>query len=145
MNKACPAITREREGRVELLAFNHPLAGKQIAKGTVEDGETLAAACVRELFEESGITASPTEFLGTWVPGYEDHKWGFYLMKCDSDLPDTWGFYTHDDGGHPFKFFWHPLNQELDDDWHELFKGAIKFIEEALTTGSRPICKTPSA
>ncbi len=59
MNKACPIVLREFNGTIEVLGFIHPLAGKQLVKGTIEAGESIEQACIRELKEESGICASP--------------------------------------------------------------------------------------
>ncbi|WP_272972120.1 NUDIX domain-containing protein [Comamonas terrigena] len=55
--KACPVVIRGL-GTIEILAFEHPLAGLQLVKGTIEPGETSAAAALRELREESGLHAS---------------------------------------------------------------------------------------
>lgn len=134
INKACPVLIRKRHGKTEILGFSHPLAGKQLVKGTIESGETLAQACVRELVEESGISAIPTEFLGQWNSGYQSQLWGFYLMSCVEDLPDYWQFSTGDDGGHIFSFFWHGLDENLDANWHPLFVGAINYLKKALSS-----------
>lgn len=132
MNKACPVVLRRRDGRTELLAFEHPRAGVQIVKGTIEAGESLAAACVRELYEESGLDAEPGRFLGRWGPGYEDHVWGFHEMLAPREIPDTWEHFTEDGGGHTFRLFWHPLDEDPDERWHPLFVAALAFLREAL-------------
>lgn len=68
--KACPVVLR-RTGDLEVLAFEHPLAGFQLVKGSIEQDESPAAAAVRELLEESGLKASSVSAdLGLWVPGY---------------------------------------------------------------------------
>jgi 8-oxo-dGTP pyrophosphatase MutT (NUDIX family) len=65
-DKACPVVLRSPQGKCEILAFCHPLAGHQFVKGTVEAGETPAAAALRELYEEAGITAQAiTTMLGS--------------------------------------------------------------------------------
>ncbi|HRH76065.1 MAG TPA: NUDIX domain-containing protein [Cellvibrionaceae bacterium] len=133
MNKACPIILRDRHGITEILGFSHPLAGKQLVKGTIENGETLEQACARELIEESGIAATPSKFLGEWNSGYEGQIWGFYLMRIAEKLPDHWEFSTSDDGGHIFSFFWHRLDEIPDPQWHPLFAGAINFVKKAIT------------
>jgi 8-oxo-dGTP pyrophosphatase MutT (NUDIX family) len=132
MNKACPIILRERHGVIEVLGFTHPLAGKQLVKGTIEEGESLENACVRELLEESGIPATPGRFLGKWNSGYEGQVWGFYLTVSSESLPDCWDFLTDDDCGHIFRFFWQRLDENPDSEWHQLFVGAINFLKMAL-------------
>jgi hypothetical protein len=37
-NKACPVILRRRN-QLEILLFEHPLAGVQLVKGTIERSE----------------------------------------------------------------------------------------------------------
>jgi len=132
MNKACPIILRKIRDELEILAFEHPLAGNQLVKGSIEKDELLADACIRELAEESGLAARPHSFLGVWNANFDNQEWGFYVMEYDGVLPDSWVFHTADDGGHIFKFFWQPLNQHLDGNWHLLFGGAVDFIRQAL-------------
>lgn len=132
MNKACPVVLRLKEEQYELLAFEHPLAGKQIIKGAIEPHELVSRACERELKEESGLQAQAEAFWGTWQANFEDQIWWFYLMKYEGELPEGWTHYTTDDGGHTFKFFWQPLDQKLDDQWHPLFKEAINYIRQVL-------------
>ena len=132
INKACPVVLRKNNGDLEILAFTHPLAGNQIVKGSIELGETLQVACIRELQEEAGINASPIADLGEWDDAYNNTRWGFCLMQLQEPLPDSWEFYCTDDGGHLFKFFWQPLHCELDEHWHSVFTGAIQFIKGVL-------------
>lgn len=54
VDKACAVVLRDR-GVLEILAFEHPLAGLQLVKGSVEAGESTCATAVRELMEEAGI------------------------------------------------------------------------------------------
>ena len=66
IDKACPVVLRSPEGKCEILAFAHPSASHQFTKGTVEASETPAAAALRELYEEAGITAHTiTTMLGS--------------------------------------------------------------------------------
>lgn len=132
MNKACPVILRSINGSVEVLAFTHPLAGNQLVKGTIQLHEHLKQACIRELKEESGIAAQPTLELGSWNAHYQNQIWGFCLMETCEPLPDSWEFFTQDDGGHLFRFFWQPLCGELNSEWHPLFVGALKYLGQAL-------------
>ena len=132
MNKACPVVTRQNEGILEILAFLHPLAGKQLVKGTVEPGEMVLHACERELFEESGLHCQATRFVGIWESNFENQIWGFYLMNYDESLAESWEHFTNDGGGLLFSFFWYPLDSSPDSEWHPLFQGALSFLRSAL-------------
>lgn len=112
--------------------FTHPLAGKQLVKGTIEPGETPAQAAVRELAEEAGVTAS-----GEGVTLGSDHSidegqvWHFVLLACDG-LPDRWTHQTEDDGGHLFACSWHALADPMGPDWHSIFPRAMARVKELL-------------
>lgn len=131
IHKACPVVVR---GGREVLAFVHPLAGKQIVKGTIEVGEEPADAALRELAEESGIakclSAKP---IGESAVIADGQLWHFVLCETEP-LPDRWNFFTADDGGHEFRFFWQPLESKLDAEWRPVFVHAIAQIQRLLTT-----------
>ena len=55
--KPAPWCCAAPKASARYLRFVHPLARHQFVKGTVEAGETHAAAALRELYEEAGITA----------------------------------------------------------------------------------------
>jgi len=87
--KACPVVLRMAES-LQILAFEHPLAGLQLVKGTVEPGEESADAAVRELFEESGVVATRLlADLGAWASGHQQQTWSFHLCEVPAGLPDT--------------------------------------------------------
>ena len=128
--KACPVVLRHA-GTWQILAFEHPLAGCQLVKGTIEPGESASAAAVRELREESGLQANAvTTDLGLWASGHQDQVWSF--QRCDVvDAPhDSWVHYTEDDGGHAFRFFWHPLDRPAGQSWHQVFRAALAAISQ---------------
>ncbi|PHN21867.1 NUDIX domain-containing protein [Pseudomonas sp. ICMP 460] len=122
--KACPVVLRTRQS-LEILAFEHPLAGFQLVMGGVESGETTASAAIRELHEEARITGKAIRELGTWHAEITGHTWVFHQCQVSAGLPDTWIHFTEDDGGHQFRFFWHPLGSELTNEWHSIFRGAL--------------------
>ena len=132
-NKACPIVLRLREKKPEVLALRHPLAGCQLVKGTIEPAESLANACARELWEESGLEASAEQYLGCWEAGFEGQIWGFYLMRYAGKAPDTWKHFTIDGGGHIFSFYWHPLGSPPGPEWHLHFQQAVTFVIQQLT------------
>ncbi len=131
-DKACAVVLRNR-GVLEILAFEHPLAGLQLVKGSVEPGESSGAAAVRELMEEAGIQATAKRNLGEWHSTITGHVWAFHECEVAQDLPDSWVHFAEDDGGHDFRFFWHPLMSEPSDRWHHIFKDALSFLRETVT------------
>ena len=128
-NKAVPLVLRRKRRGLEVLAFVHPLAGRQIVKGTIENGETSAAAARRELFEEAGITATAQSFLGSSDRVAKGQLWHFWRMACSETLPDTFSHFCADDGGQTFDFFWHPLSEQPDATWHPPFVRALELLK----------------
>lgn len=126
--KACPIVVRQRNG-LQILAFEHPLAGLQLVKGSVETGESCADAALRELYEESGIMASAVlADLGIWKSGHQKQDWSFHLCEVPTELPETWVHHADDDGGHEFRFFWYPLQTSTSGEWHEVFRDALAWL-----------------
>lgn len=155
INKACPLVLRQHHNakgqHLEILAFRHPLAGLQLVKGTIEPDELPAHAALRELREEAGIEARVISHLGTQIIEATGQSWHFYCCAATSMLPDQWQFYTQDDGGHCFEFFWHSLDSDMsqqstfclmdrliesgqaNDYWHPMFQQALLFLQQRLT------------
>ncbi|MDC7684246.1 GrpB family protein [Asticcacaulis sp. BYS171W] len=129
-DKACPVILRRQNDIIEILAFRHPTAGLQFVKGSIEPGEAPETAARRELKEESGIALStPMTFIGVSRLGEQQRQWHFYMTEI-SGMPDQWRHQTEDDHGHIFAFFWHPLYDDLDDQWHPLFHEMYHIIRK---------------
>jgi len=126
-SKVCPIVLRNCNA-VEVLAFEHPSAGLQLVKGTIELGETPAEAAVRELREESGLEASAVADLGLWESGHLGHVWSFQLCESASPVFDRWTHRTEDDGGHEFAFFWQALHAEPSEHWHPVYRRALAHI-----------------
>ncbi len=136
-NKACPVLLRPGAeagaSALEILAFRHPLAGRQLIKGTIEPSEAPVAAALRELQEESGIAdAHVARNLGLWRAGVHGQIWACFLCLPATPPPDQWAYFTTDGGGHLFEFFWQPIDQPLDEQWHPVFVGAVNYIRQAL-------------
>ena len=130
-DKSCPVVLRTRE-TLEILAFEHPLAGLQLVKGSVDPGESTDLAAVRELIEEAGIQSTARRDLGEWHSIVTGHTWAFHECDVAQDLPETWVHFAEDDGGHEFRFFWHPLMSEPSERWHQVFRDALSFLRTAL-------------
>lgn len=58
VHKVAGFVTRRRGPERELLVFRHPAGGTQLPAGTVEVGEAIEAAVVREVAEETGLTGA---------------------------------------------------------------------------------------
>ena len=119
------------------MVFRHPLAGIQIVKGTVEENETLEFAALRELKEESGITdAFINKYLGIHYPTQKGANWHVFLCETEQLLPENWQHFCADDGRLVFSFFWHPLNESPNNEWHPIFQELLQFIQQKMIESS---------
>jgi 8-oxo-dGTP pyrophosphatase MutT (NUDIX family) len=132
VQKACPVVTRTAGGRIEVLAFRHPIAGYQLVKGTVEIGETIHRAAERELLEEAGIAGIANDYFGVVRMEKPAQEWHFILCRT-GPLKEAWTHRTTDGGGLVFDFFWHPLADHPNENWHRMFKRALAFLREHAT------------
>lgn len=109
-----------------LLVFTHddvPLevAGVQVPAGTIEPDESPAAAVVREVREETGLSVRVVNALGVerydvWPAKPEVHERHFFQLEAvDDDLPVRWSAREEDpsDGGESQRWtcWWMPLLQ----------------------------------
>ena len=132
IDKTCPVVLRTTQGECEILAFCHSLAGHQFVKGTVKTGETSAAAALRELHEEAGITTHAiTTALGSTDAIQSGERWHFFVVQTDP-LPDSWHHQCADDGGQLFGFFWHPVQQALANSFQRRYQTAFHCIRDRL-------------
>lgn len=116
-------VTRERDGRRELLVFEHrddPGSGLQVPAGRLELGEDLEAGLLRELEEEAGLTdARIRRKLGTFAPGTLPHGTSYTNHAFEVEAPgapDAWEhevFGDGDDAGFVFVYRWEPLSPTL--------------------------------
>jgi len=131
-NKVC-AVVLSSSPPAKLLLFRHPLAGTQLVKGTIEEGELPAQAALRELAEESGIYDAIVESdLGCWRADYRDQVWSFHLCSTERALPEQWSHQTLDDHGHVFEFFWASLEDLPYNECHPVFQRALEFLRKNL-------------
>jgi 8-oxo-dGTP pyrophosphatase MutT (NUDIX family) len=114
-------VTRERNGRKELLVFDHPDAdgGTQVPAGRVDPGETLEQGLLRELHEESGLehveVVRELPILGDWVDAspYEDRA---FELRLRGEAPDAWQHVVHGTGedlGMVFRYRWVPVDSNV--------------------------------
>jgi 8-oxo-dGTP pyrophosphatase MutT (NUDIX family) len=108
---------RTKNGEKEILVFDHldmPEAGTQVIGGTVEEGEGLKSALVREVLEESGIVIkeSDLQLLAETIYHRKDRNEineRTYFMIDGSRLKDN---FTHkvisdgEDSGLIFVYYW---------------------------------------
>ncbi|HJV29989.1 MAG TPA: NUDIX domain-containing protein [Gaiellaceae bacterium] len=112
-------VTRERDGRKQLLVFehrDHPAAGTQVPAGRLEPGEELEAALLRELEEESGLaSARVVRKFGSFAPGKLPHGRAYTNHAFEVEAPDAPEAWEHvvagngDDAGLVFLYRWVPL------------------------------------
>jgi 8-oxo-dGTP diphosphatase len=93
--------------RGRLLVFRHPdapEAGIQVPGGTIDPGEELSTAVLREAFEETGLaglivvgllgkaTRDLSDFPLDFAPGEVHHRF-FYHLRCEGEPPEAWRHY----------------------------------------------------
>jgi 8-oxo-dGTP diphosphatase len=133
-------ITKERNGRTELLVFAHreyPEVGLQVPAGRLEPGEELEAGLRREIEEEAGLT---NVRIVRELPGFEDHypsrydNHGFHVV-LDREVPDEWDHVVvgdGDDAGLTFRYRWEPITPHLHlfERPHPLLMSLVEPMEE---------------
>src|SRR5262245_20101678 len=127
VRKAYAYITREAVGASAVLVFrhrDHPEAGIQVPRGTVDDGEDPAVTVVREVCEECGlcearligllardVEAQPHDPTRTWERSF--------FHRVAPNPPDAWEHTVTGEGadnGLVFSYFWLP-RERLGDLW----------------------------
>ncbi len=109
-------VHRDCNAKMEILVFDQidPNAGTQVIGGTVEEGEELALAIHRELFEEAGLTCHMVDLKPLGQTTYQrkdkpEVNLRHYFTLEGSHLEDEWE-HTVDslgkDNGLVFRFYW---------------------------------------
>jgi 8-oxo-dGTP pyrophosphatase MutT (NUDIX family) len=122
--KACAVVLHPDGAPLRVLVFEHPRAGVQFVKGSVEAGEAPERAAMRELFEESGLESVSAMTLGTGE--IDGALWHFVLCRARLPVRDVWQHFCADDGGHLFRFFW--ADPSTLDGLHPVFEQARDWI-----------------
>ena len=138
----CAWLPGPPHGPTQLLVFDHPVAGTQIVKGTVEDGETLQEALVRELLEEPGLLCDGGSHVGTWdrtVGGgpnedgaLELARWHVFEVRAPVDAPDAWAHQasgSEEEARHVFRFRWVDIDASLPEALHPLFHETATIVQ----------------
>lgn len=108
--KACAVVPHPDGAPTRILCFDHPVAGAQLVKGTIEAGESPLAAARRELWEETGLVARSGLLLGVSETIAEGEVWHFALLRVAPPVRETWQHHCADDGGHLFHCRWQMLS-----------------------------------
>jgi 8-oxo-dGTP diphosphatase len=115
-------VTRERDGRRELLVFDHrdyPDAGTQVPAGRLEPDEDREAGLLRELEEEAGLAdARIVRKFAKFGPGELPHGRSYTNHAYELESPGARDEWEHtvvgdgDDAGLVFRYRWVPLEPE---------------------------------
>ncbi len=101
VRKVCACVVREGVEGPEVLVFDHPMAGTQLPKGTLEPSEEPLDGVLRELGEETGLrSVDLVRHLGQWTRWTgagpdengdpERHDWEVFLLRPVCELPMSW-------------------------------------------------------
>ena len=148
--KAAASVLKDIHINPKIVCFEHPspTSDFQIPKGTVDKGEDLEEAVLRELYEESGLyDCEVVDLIGELEvvrPGgnfqeLEDERqiWKLFHIRSKVDLPAKWEHVVTGDGldaGMTYKYFWYSLDQvpdeRLDKVFVEVFERVKEYIKE---------------
>ena len=146
VQKVCACVWRTGLQGPELLSFVHPTAGHQLVKGTLEAGEPLDAALLRELAEEAGLIRSEAgHYLGLLHCGnvggiasggrFEHQIWHLFALPARGDEPEAWSHTASgslDEDGLEFRFFWQPL-QRAPEGFAPVYQRVMRMLQAFLS------------
>jgi 8-oxo-dGTP pyrophosphatase MutT (NUDIX family) len=143
--KVTALITRPGPDGPEVIVFDHPVSGYQLPAGTVEDGESFAAAALREGWEETGALglALARELAVSTLRDEDRH---IFHLRATVDMPDEWTVVTPDGGGLTWECFWSPIDEahsivgEWQRDWLDVARPAL---DESARSDPRPRRRDP--
>ena len=145
--KVVACVLRDLNTSPKMLVFEHPppLSDYQIPKGTVEEGEDLLEAVLRELAEESGLKkvhlVNKIDQFEIICPGgpngneaLERQSWHVYHLKLLEKTKDHWSHQVSGEGvdrGLLYRYFWHDLNGSMGK-FHPKFQRLIQSVQAYL-------------
>ncbi len=146
VRKVCACVVRQGGGGPEVLVFDHPSAGTQLPKGTLEPNEDATDGVLRELAEETGVVSVDlVAQFGRWVRfagagpdekgAMERHEWELFLLRPTSPLPASW---THaavgsaEESGKMFRCRWVTVEDDLSGELHPLFAPVSGLLQKVV-------------
>ena len=85
-----------KDDAVLLINWEPPRSSFDFPKGTIEDGESIESACIREVFEETGYTTRIVSYIGQtnyeydWKDGTHHKKIvDYFLLELVDDSVST--------------------------------------------------------
>jgi len=133
IQKTLGYVVRTDLAAPKLLVFaSLDAPGYEVVRGHVEAGETQQTAVLREIEEESGVTAVQIiKQLGS--VSWQNEEQHFYLLETTQPLPETFVHIirSHDaDNGLRYAFCWLALTASLKT---QLVYGGGAFVDDLLT------------
>ena len=106
-----------RNNQTEVLVFDQddPKAGTQVIGGTVDPGEDLISALLREIKEESGLLYEACDIVKKigescyWRKDRPEQNNRHFYQFNGEQLPEQWNHLVvsdGDDNGFQFRFYW---------------------------------------
>ena len=129
---ACPVALHPDGAPLRIAAFEHPLAGLQLAKGGIEPEEPAPRAAARELFEETGLETRAALFLGKSDDIVAGERWHLALCRVAPPVRVEWQHLCADDGGHVFRCFWQTLETPPPDGFDARYLRVLDWIRAAI-------------
>lgn len=129
-----------------MLVFDHPSAGTQLPKGTLEPHGDPAGGVLRELEEEIGVVSVElVDQFGRWVRfagagpdekgAMQRHEWELFLIRPTAELPTSWAHAavgSAAEAGKMFRCRWVPVDDSLSAALHPLFAPVLAMLQEVV-------------
>lgn len=146
VEKVVACLLRSGTAGQEVLTFTHPInRAVQLPKGTVEPGESPRAAVLRELHEESGVTATIEMKVAEMVQlvphgpsgqgPLEEQLWHVFALRSTGPTPDSWDHEatgSAEENGLIFSFAWLTLPNARRG-LHHLYRASIDALMDMVS------------